>query len=64
MWTNDYCFAYVMDFNLEFCGLTRNITSFTYLLKKVDFDAVLDHLALTNIIKSKAETSKTRKKLP
>ena len=37
-----------------------NITSFAYLLKKVDFDAIIDHLALTHIIKSKAELANTR----
>ena len=30
---------------LEMCGLAINITSFTHLLKRVDFDAVVDHLA-------------------
>ena len=37
------------------CGLAINIASFAYLLKKIDFDAIIDHLALTHIIKSKAE---------
>ena len=40
---------------LELCGLAINIASFSYLLKKVDFDAIVDHLALTHIIKSKME---------
>ena len=40
---------------LELCGLAINIASFSYLLKRVDFDAIVDHLALTHIIKSKAE---------
>ena len=31
---------------LEMCGLAINITSFAHLLKKVDFDAIVDHLAL------------------
>ena len=31
-----------------------------YLLKRVDFDAIVDHLALTHIIKSKAEPVTTR----
>ena len=31
---------------LEMCGLAINITSFTHLLKKVAFDAIVDHLAL------------------
>ena len=40
---------------LEMCGLAINITSFTHLLKKVDFDAIVDHLALVHILKSKTE---------
>ena len=38
---------------LEMCGLAINIASFTHLLKRVDFDAVVDHLAITHIMKSK-----------
>ena len=34
--------------------LVINIASFSHLLKRVDFDAIVDHLALTHIIKSKA----------
>ena len=41
-------------------GLAINIASLTHLLKRVDFDAIVDHLALTNIIKSKAEPAMTR----
>ena len=37
------------------CGLAINRVSFPQLLKKVNFDAIMDHLALTLIIKSKAE---------
>ena len=37
-----------------------NIASFAHLLKRVDFDAIVDHLALTHIIKSKAEPATTR----
>ena len=37
-----------------------NIASFSHLLKRVDFDLIVDHLALTHIIKSKAETATTR----
>ena len=44
------------------CGLAINIASFKHLLKKVDFDAIVDHLALTHIIKSKAEPATTRNK--
>ena len=45
---------------LELCGLAINIASFAHFLKKVDFDAIVDHLALTHIIKSKAELATTR----
>ena len=45
---------------LEMCGLAINITSFAHLLKKVDFDAVVDHLAITHIMKSKVESVTTR----
>ena len=39
---------------LELCGLAINIASFYHLLKRVDFEVTVDHLALTHIIKSKA----------
>ena len=42
------------------CGLAINIASFLHLLKRVDFDAIVDHLALTHIIKSKAGPATTR----
>ena len=45
---------------LEMCGLAINIASFVHLLKKSRFDAIVDHLALTHIIKSKAELTTTR----
>ena len=45
---------------LELCGLAINIASFAHLLKRVDFDAIVDHLALTHIIKSKIELATTR----
>ena len=45
---------------LELCGLAINIASFSHLLKRVDFDAIVDHLALTHIIKSKMEPATTR----
>ena len=44
---------------LDLCGLTINIASFSHLLKRVDFDAIMDHLALTHIIKSKTEPATT-----
>ena len=45
---------------LELCGLAINIASFSHLLKRVDFDAIVDHLALTHIIKNKMEPATTR----
>ena len=46
--------------DLEMCGLAINIASFTHLLKRVDFDTVVDHLATTNIMKSKMEPATNR----
>ena len=40
---------------LEMCGLAINIATFSHLLKRVDFDAVVDHLAIMHIMKSKIE---------
>ena len=40
---------------LEMCSLAINIASFTHLLKRVDFDAMVDHLVITHIMKSKME---------
>ena len=45
---------------LELCSLAINIASFSHLLKRVDFDVIVDHLALTHIIKSKMEPATTR----
>ena len=45
---------------LELCGLAINIASFSHLLKRIDFDAVVEHLALMHIIKSKMEPATTR----
>ena len=45
---------------LELCGLAINIASFSHLLKKVNFDATVDHLALTHNIKSKMEPATIR----
>ena len=42
------------------CGLDINITSFAHLLKRVDFDAVVDHLAITHIMKGKMEPATNR----
>ena len=45
---------------LEMCGLPINIASFAHLLKKVDFDTVLDHLAIMHIMRSKMEPATKR----
>ena len=45
---------------LEICGLAITIASFAYLLKKVDFNVTVDHLAITHIMRSKAEPTTTR----
>ena len=45
---------------LEMCRLAINIQRFVHLLKRVDFDAVLDHLTLVHILKSKTEPATTR----
>ena len=44
---------------LELCSLAINIASFSHLLKRIDFDAIVDHLALTHIIKSKVDPATT-----
>ena len=45
---------------LEMCGLALNIMNFAHLLKIVDFDVVVDHLAITHIMKSKVEPATNR----
>ena len=45
---------------LELCGVAINIAAFSHLLKRIHFDAVVDHLALMHIIKSKPEPATTR----
>ena len=45
---------------LEMCGLAIYITTFSHHLKKVDFDAVVDHLAIMHIMRSEAEPATTR----
>ena len=47
---------------LEMCGLAINIATYSHLLKRVDFDAVVDHLAITHIMKSKMEPATNRTK--
>ena len=45
---------------LEMCGLAINIASFAHLLRKVDFDAVVDHLTITQIMRIKVELATNR----
>ena len=45
---------------LELRGLAINIANFLHLLKRVDFDGIMDHLVLMHIIKSKTEPETTR----
>ena len=45
---------------LEMCGLAITIASFSHLLKRVDFNAIVGHLSLTHMIKSKAEPATIR----
>ena len=45
---------------LELCGLAINIASVSHLLRRVDFDSFVDHLALTYIFKSKMELATIR----
>ena len=45
------------------CGLAISTTSFVHLLKKIDFDAIVEHLVLVHILKSKAEPATTRIKM-
>ena len=45
---------------LEMCGMAINIVIFAHLLRKVDFDAVVDHLAITQIMRSKVELATNR----
>ena len=45
---------------LEMCGLAINIACFAHLLKRVDFDTIVDHLVITYIMKSKMEPATNR----
>ena len=40
--------------------LSINMASFAHLLKKVDFDVMVDHLAIMHIMRSKVEPATTR----
>ena len=44
------------------CGLAINIASFTHLLKREDFNVIVDHLALMHIIKCKLKLVTARRK--
>ena len=45
---------------LEMCHLAINIGSFSHLLKRVDFHAVVDHFAIMHFMKSKMEPATNR----
>ena len=45
---------------LEMCRLAMIIATFLHLLNRVDFDAVVNHLAIIHIMRSKAEPATTR----
>ena len=47
---------------LDVCSLAINIMTFSHLLKKVDFDAVVDHLDIMHSMGSKAEPATVRVK--
>ena len=40
--------------------ISHKLASFSHLLRRSDFDAIVDHLALTHITKSKAEPATIR----
>ena len=42
------------------CSLAIIIASFVHLLKRIDFNAIVDYLALMHMIKSKVEPTTTR----
>ena len=45
---------------IELYRLAINIASFSHFLKRVDFDAIMDHHSLTHFIKSKSEPATIR----
>ena len=47
---------------LEMCGLAINFATFSHLLKRVDFDAVVDHLAITHIMRARWNLQQTESK--
>ena len=48
------------NIDLEMCDLAINIASLAHPLKRVDFDAIVDHLAIMHIMKSKMEPATNR----
>ena len=40
-----------------------SVATFLHLINKVDFDAIVDHLAVTHVIRNKAEPATTRIKI-
>ena len=50
----------ITELELEMCRLAMSIAAFSHLIKIVDFDAGVDHLAITHIMRSKAEPTTTR----
>ena len=47
---------------VELCGLAINIAGFSHLLKRVDFDAIVDHLALMHITRTQSRTCNCKNK--
>ena len=45
---------------LELCGLAINIASLSHLFKRLNFDAIINHLALSHIMKNKTEPATVR----
>ena len=45
---------------LAMCGVAINITSLAHLLKRVDFDAIVDHLAIMHVMKGKMKPTMKR----
>ena len=41
---------------LEMCGLAMNIATFSHLLKKVDFDTIVDYLAISSYYEKQSRT--------
>ena len=46
--------------DLKMCSFAINIASFAHLLKRVDFDAIVDHSAIMHTMKSKMELATNR----